>query len=132
EKMFIVYSFVGWTFILQILYSMFKFYILMFTILVGTFALAMAFAGNVLVNFIGVPLAGLDAYRYYVATPGATPDTLLMGALGEPVKTETYILLIAGLIMATTLFTSKKAMNVVKTSVDLGRQSEGEIGRANV
>lgn len=126
EKMFIVYSFVGWTFILQILYSLFKFNILKFTILVGTFALAMAFAGNDLVNFIGVPLAGLDAYRYYAATPGATPDTLLMGALGEPVKTETYILLIAGLIMATTLFTSKKAMKVVKTSVDLGRQSEGD------
>ena len=73
EKLFFVYSFVGWTFILQILYSLFKFNILKFTILVGTFALAMAFAGNDLVNFIGVPLAGLDAYRYYVATPGATP-----------------------------------------------------------
>ena len=126
EKLFFVYSFVGWTAILQLLHSLFKFNILKFTILVGTFALAMAFAGNDLVNFIGVPLAGLDAYRYYVATPGATPDTLLMGALGEPVKTETYILLIAGLIMATTLFTSKKAMKVVKTSVDLGRQSEGD------
>lgn len=126
SNLIIVYSLVGWISILQISHWIFKLNILKFTVLVGTFALAMAFAGNDLVNFIGVPLAGFEAFRDYMATPGATPTSLLMGSLAEPVKTETYILLIAGLIMVVTLWTSKKARKVVKTSVDLSRQGEGE------
>jgi phosphate/sulfate permease len=125
-NLIIVYSLVGWTVLLQTFHWIFKLNILKFTVLAGTFALAMAFAGNDLVNFIGVPLAGFEAFRDYMATPGATPTSLLMGSLAEPVKTETYILLIAGLIMVVTLWTSKKARKVVKTSVDLSRQGEGD------
>ena len=126
SNLIIVYSLLGWISILQIGHWAFRLNILKFTVLAGTFALAMAFAGNDLVNFIGVPLAGFEAFRDYIATPGATPTSLLMGSLAEPVKTETYILLIAGLIMVVTLWTSRKARKVVKTSVDLSRQSEGE------
>ena len=126
SKLIIVYSLLGWTALLQISHWLFKLNILKLTVLVGTFALAMAFAGNDLVNFIGVPLAGFDAYKAYMATPGATPANFLMGSLANPVKTETYILLIAGLVMVITLWTSKKAHRVVKTSVDLSRQGEGD------
>jgi phosphate/sulfate permease len=126
SNLIILYSFLAWTGILQFCYLLFKINILKFTVLVGTFALAMAFAGNDLVNFIGVPLAGYESFRTFLATPGVTPGNLLMGSLAEPVKTETYILLIAGLIMVVTLWTSKKARRVVKTSVDLSRQGEGE------
>ena len=126
SKLIIVYSLLGWTALLQIFHWLFKLNILKLTVLVGTFALAMAFAGNDLVNFIGVPLAGFDAYKAYMATPGATPANFLMGSLANPVKTETYILLIAGLVMVITLWTSKKAHRVVKTSVDLSRQGEGD------
>ncbi|WP_088655537.1 inorganic phosphate transporter [Geofilum rhodophaeum] len=126
SNLIIVYSLLGWTVLLQIFHWLFKLNILKLTVLVGTFALAMAFAGNDLVNFIGVPLAGFDAYKAYMATPGATPANFLMGSLANPVKTETYILLIAGLVMVITLWTSKKAHRVVKTSVDLSRQGEGD------
>lgn len=126
SNLIIVYSLLGWTALLQIFHWLFNLNILKLTVLVGTFALAMAFAGNDLVNFIGVPLAGFDAYKAYMATPGATPANFLMGSLANPVKTETYILLIAGLVMVITLWTSKKAHRVVKTSVDLSRQGEGD------
>src|SRR5690606_17402123 len=88
-------------------------------------ALAMAFAGNDLVNFIGVPLAGLKALQLFNAAPGADPNTFLMTGLAEDVKTETWMLLIAGVVMAITLWTSKKARSVIETSVDLSRQGEG-------
>lgn len=126
SNLIILYSFLIWTGLLQIFYWLFKLNILKLVVLVGTFALAMAFAGNDLVNFIGVPLAGFEAFRTYISTPDATPGNLLMGSLANPVKTETYLLLIAGLIMVITLWTSKKARRVVKTSVDLSRQGEGE------
>ncbi len=119
-------SFAGWTIVLQLLYWLFKINILKIIVLVGTFALAMAFAGNDLVNFIGVPLAGLQSYKEFVANPGIDPDHLTMGVLAGKVKTQPYLLAIAGLVMVITLWTSKKAKNVVKTSVDLARQSEGE------
>lgn len=119
-------SFVVWTILLQILYWLFKINVLKIVVFAGTFALAMAFAGNDLVNFIGVPLAGFESFKTFINTPGATPGGLLMGSLAGPVKTETYMLLIAGLIMVVTLFTSRKARKVIKTSVDLSRQQEGE------
>lgn len=122
----IIGSFMVWTILLQILYWLFKVNILKIIVFAGTFALAMAFAGNDLVNFIGVPLAGFESFKTFMATPGATPGGLLMGSLAGPVKTETYMLLIAGLIMVITLWTSKKARKVIKTSVDLSRQQEGE------
>ena len=121
----ILYSLVFWTVLMQFLYWLFNFNILKFTVLAGTFALAMAFAGNDLVNFIGVPLAGLESFKIFKAS-GAGADTLLMDSLAGEVHTDSYLLILAGLIMVVTLWTSKKARKVVKTSIDLGRQSEGE------
>ena len=94
-------------------------------VLMGTFALAMAFAGNDLVNFIGVPLAGLDSFNDWLAH-GADPDTFMMTSLSESAKTPPLFLLGAGIIMIIAMITSKKAQNVIKTSVDLSRQDEGD------
>ncbi|HOI87533.1 MAG TPA: inorganic phosphate transporter [Lentimicrobium sp.] len=118
-------SLIAWTVLLQVMMMLFRLNILKVIVLFGTFALAMAFAGNDLVNFIGVPLAGLKAFQIFASTPGADPNTLLMTALAEDVKTETWMLLIAGIVMAITLWTSKKARSVIETSVDLSRQTEG-------
>ncbi len=117
--------FVGWTILLQLMRLIFKTDILKLTVLVGTFALAMAFAGNDLVNFIGVPLAGFESFKIFMNS-GEAAESLLMGSLAGKVKTDTFMLIIAGLIMVVTLWTSKKARNVVKTSLDLARQQEGE------
>ncbi|SFD93173.1 inorganic phosphate transporter [Thermophagus xiamenensis] len=121
----ISYSLIFWTLILQVLYWLFNFNILKFTVLTGTFALAMAFAGNDLVNFIGVPLAGLESFKIFKAS-GAPTATLLMDSLAGEIHTQAYLLVLAGLIMVITLWTSKKAKKVVQTSIDLGRQTEGE------
>ncbi|KOH44356.1 inorganic phosphate transporter [Sunxiuqinia dokdonensis] len=119
-------SFVGWTILLQLLYWVFKIDIPKMIVLVGTFGLAMAFAGNDLVNFIGVPLAGFSSFKAWVAAGATSPETFEMGMLTGPVATPTYMLAIAGFIMIITLITSRKAQSVVATSVDLSRQSEGE------
>jgi phosphate/sulfate permease len=119
-------GFVGWTIILQVLTWLFKVNIPKVIVLVGTFALAMAFAGNDLVNFIGVPLAGLQSYQDIMANPEATPDTFVMNSLALPVKTNAYLLLIAGVVMILTLWFSKKARSVVETTLDLSRQGHGE------
>lgn len=95
-------------------------------VLLGTFALAMAFAGNDLVNFIGMPLAGYSSYLDFNANGNGQYDTYLMGALNEPASTPVYFLVAAGIVMVYALITSKKAHNVIKTSVDLARQEEGE------
>ena len=92
-------------------------------VLIGTFALAMAFAANDLVNFIGVPLAGLHAYLAAMAS--ADPLTTTMGVLSQKVHTETAFLLAAGLVMVLTLWFSKKARSVTETEVSLGQQEEG-------
>ena len=93
----------------------------------GTFALALAFAGNDLVNFIGVPLAGYSSFIDYTTNgTAAGPDGFLMTSLLGPAKTPWYFLIGAGAIMVYALCTSKKAHNVIKTSVDLSRQDEGE------
>ncbi|MDH3708243.1 MAG: inorganic phosphate transporter [Cyclobacteriaceae bacterium] len=118
-------SFVGWTLILYLLNRVFKVNILQVLVLVGTFALAMAFAGNDLVNFIGVPLAGYNSYLLFTES-GSGADQLLMDGLAGKVPTPTLLLLLAGLIMVITLYTSRKAKSVVKTSLDLGRQDEGQ------
>jgi phosphate/sulfate permease len=98
-----------------------------FIVLMGTFALAMAFAGNDLVNFIGVPLAGLDSYQDFMANShGATPLNFMMTSLMESAKTPPLYLLLAGVIMIVAMATSKKAHHVIKTSVDLSRQDEGD------
>jgi phosphate/sulfate permease len=118
-------SFVGWTIILQILQWAFRFNILKMIVLVGTFALAMAFAGNDLVNFIGVPLAGLESFRNFLASGMPNSSEYLMTALSQPVKTPTSFLLIAGIIMVIALWISKKARSVTTTTLDLGRQEAG-------
>jgi phosphate/sulfate permease len=121
----LLYSFIGWTVILYLLNRVLKVNILQVLVLVGTFALAMAFAGNDLVNFIGVPLAGYNSYMLFMETGGTGADQMLMDGLAGKVPTPTFMLLIAGLIMVITLYTSKKAKSVVKTSLDLGRQDAG-------
>lgn len=95
-------------------------------VLLGTFALAMAFAGNDLVNFVGVPLAGFSSYTDFVANGNGDAGGFLMGALNSPAKTPFIFLFLSGVIMVIALFTSKKAQNVIKTSVGLSRQEEGE------
>lgn len=119
-------SFFGWTILLQLLYWMFRINILKLIVLVGTFSLAMAFAGNDLVNFIGVPIAGFNSYELFVAQQGVAPDAMLMTGLAGKVPTPTLFLVLAGLIMVLTLYFSKKAKSVIKTSLDLSRQNEGE------
>ncbi|MFW6019540.1 MAG: inorganic phosphate transporter [Bacteroidales bacterium] len=118
-------SFVLWTIVTQLLHSLFKVDILKFIVLIGTFALAMAFAGNDLVNFIGVPLAGLASFKAFAAAPGQDATQVMMEALAGPVKTNTIFLVGAGIVMVITLWTSKKARSVVNTSIDLSRQHEG-------
>ncbi|MCU4157338.1 inorganic phosphate transporter [Carboxylicivirga sp. A043] len=119
----IAISMVGWTVLLQILKLIFKVDILKIIVLTGTFALAMAFAGNDLVNFIGVPLAGFESFKIFAASGDAGTS---MEALAGKVATPTYMLIIAGAVMVVTLWTSKKAKAVVKTSLDLSRQQEGD------
>lgn len=95
-------------------------------VLMGTFSLAFAFAGNDLVNFIGIPLAGYSSYIDFVGAGGVAPDRFLMTSLLESASTPWYFLVGAGTIMVITLFNSKKAQKVVKTSINLSRQDEGE------
>ncbi|MFV0521967.1 MAG: inorganic phosphate transporter [Mangrovibacterium sp.] len=122
----LLFSFIGWTIVLQILTWLFKIDIPGIIVVVGTFGLAMAFAGNDLVNFIGVPLAGFQAFKAWIASGGLAPDQFNMAMLSSKQQAPTLFLLIAGLVMIITLITSKKAKNVVATSVDLARQSEGD------
>lgn len=95
-------------------------------VLFGTFALAMAFAGNDLVNFIGVPLAALSSYQYYVEAGAGDPSQFCVSRLHESAHTPIYFLIIAGTIMVIALITSKKARKVINTSVNLSRQDAGE------
>ena len=109
--------------VFQILISLFEINILKPVVLVGTFALAMAFAANDLVNFIGVPLAGLNAY--YTAIASSDPLNITMVALSKKVQSHTLWLLIAGVIMVLTLWFSKKSRTVSETEISLGQQEEG-------
>ncbi len=120
----IVYSFIIFTVLFEILKSVFHVNILKIVVLTGTFALAMAFAGNDLVNFIGVPLAGYSSFEYWVHS-GVSPDHYTMEALAGKVHVPIYFLLGAGLIMILTLWLSRKARTVIQTSVDLSRQESG-------
>ena len=122
----LMYTFLASTVLAEVLHLC-KVNIFKLTVLMGTFALAMAFAGNDLVNFIGVPLAGLDSYKDYAANAGsADPDSFMMTSLMSSAKTPPIFLMAAGLIMIISMATSKKAHNVIKTSVDLSRQDEGD------
>jgi len=112
--------------ILMAVLAICKVNILKTVVLMGTFALAMAFAGNDLVNFVGVPLTGLDAFLDFSANGNGDPEAFMMTSLQESAHTPVIFLLISGAIMVLTLIRSKKAQNVVKTSVDLSRQDEGD------
>jgi len=100
--------------------------VLKFVVLLGTFALAMAFASNDLVNFVGVPLTGLDAFTDFITNGDGDATTFMMSSLMESAKTPTLYLLLAGGVMVFSLTTSRKAQNVVRTSVDLSRQDNGD------
>ena len=111
--------------IMQVLYAI-GVNIFRIIVLFGTFALAMAFAGNDLVNFIGVPLAALSSYQYYVEAGAGDPSQFCVSRLHESAHTPIYFLIIAGAIMVIALITSKKARKVINTSVNLSRQDAGE------
>lgn len=113
----------AWTLILFVLMKVFKANILRFIVLFGTFSLALAFAANDLVNFIGAPIAGLNAYQLAMASPD--PLTSPMGALAKEIQAESWMLIIAGLVMVVTLFFNKKAYTVARTTISLSRQEEG-------
>ncbi|MDC7996506.1 inorganic phosphate transporter [Gilvibacter sediminis] len=122
------YQFIGanavvWTLVSFALTRFFKVNVYKFIIVLGTFALAMAFAGNDLVNFIGVPMAAYESYSVWGDSQVAA-DTFAMTSLSQAVRTEPLLLLLAGVIMVLTLWFSEKARRVVKTSVDLSRQDE--------
>ncbi|MFK5959678.1 MAG: inorganic phosphate transporter [Lutibacter sp.] len=119
-----ILSFIGWTVISGIFIQFFKTDILKVIVGVGTFSLAMAFAGNDLVNFIGVPIAGWNAYEVWHAS-GQLASEFSMGSLAGKVPSNTIFLVLAGVIMVLTIWFSKKAREVIKTGVDLSRQGDG-------
>jgi phosphate/sulfate permease len=119
----IVISFIVWSLLSFLFIKLLKGNIYKLIIIIGTFALALAFAGNDLVNFIGVPIAAWQSYEAWVGS-GVPANEFAMDALGKKVATPTFLLLLAGLIMVLTLWLSSKAKNVVKTSIDLSSQSD--------
>lgn len=125
-SLLLLYTFIGSTIMMQVLH-MLRVNVFKFIVLMGTFALAMAFAGNDLVNFIGVPLAGMDSFRDYMANSnGIGARDFMMTSLMESAQTPSIYLLAAGVVMIAAMATSKKARKVIKTSVDLSRQDEGD------
>ncbi|MFI3320983.1 MAG: inorganic phosphate transporter [Rikenellaceae bacterium] len=119
--MLVLYMIIGWSIVMAFLQHAFKVNILKIAVLAGTFSLALAFAGNDLVNFIGVFMAGFDSYNIAAQTQDMG---MMMGVLKEPVKANTLILVVAGVVMAITLWFSKKARTVTETEVNLSRQNE--------
>ncbi|WGH74878.1 inorganic phosphate transporter [Tenacibaculum tangerinum] len=117
-------SFVLWSMVSYLLIQFFKVNILKLIIGIGTFSLAMAFSGNDLVNFIGVPIAAWNSYQAWEIS-GVAPDAFSMGILAKKVPSNVWLLLLAGAIMVITLWTSSKARNVIKTGIDLSRQGDG-------
>ncbi len=123
--MILLASFVFFTLLMQLLHAL-KVNVLKVVVLTGTFALAMAFSGNDLVNFIGVPLTGLASYQDYAANGAGDPHGFLMGSLNGQANTPVYFLIGAGVIMVASLATSKKARNVTKTEIGLGSSQTGD------
>lgn len=118
-------SFLFFTLVMQLLHLL-KINVLKVIVLMGTFALAMAFAGNDLVNFIGVPLSGLASYQDYVANGAGDARGFMMDSLNGPADTPIWFLAGAGVIMVVSLSTSRKARNVAKTEIGLGSQQGGD------
>ena len=113
------------TVLMQILHAC-KVNVFKVVVLIGTFALATAFAGNDLVNFIGVPLTGLESFMDWKNAGAGDPSTHMMGVLNGEARTPFVFLFAAGVIMVVSLATSKKAHNVTKTEINLAKQDEGE------
>lgn len=123
--MILAVSFVFFTILMQLLHWM-KVNVFKVVVLLGTFSLAMAFAGNDLVNFIGVPLTSLASYKDYMAAGGGNLHGFMMGSLNGPADTPFYFLIGAGMIMVVALATSRKARRVTQTAVGLSSQSQGD------
>ncbi|GHV00906.1 phosphate transporter [Bacteroidia bacterium] len=119
------YTFLSLTALFELLIYLFKANILKVVILAGTFALAFAFAGNDLVNFVGVPIAALDSYMNFTSSGGGNSDLFMMEGLRKSIPTPTGLLLLAGAIMVFTLWVSKKARRVIETSINLSSSSRG-------
>jgi phosphate/sulfate permease len=122
----LLYSFIGWSILFQLIMLITKFNVLKIVVLIGTFALAMAFAGNDLVNFIGVPMAGYSAYLDFSTSGIADPNHYLMTSMAGKVPTPLLFLILAGLIMVATLWLSRKAKSVTQTELDLSSQDVQE------
>ncbi len=121
----VAYSSIFWSLLSYFFITVIKANIYKIIIAVGTFALALAFAGNDLVNFIGVPIAAWQSYEAWMAS-GLAANEFSMQVLASKVPTPNYLLFAAGVIMVLTLWFSKKAHRVVKTSIDLSEQGETE------
>lgn len=124
----ILFSLLLWTIISWLVQAL-RFNLFKFIIVLGTFALALAFAGNDLVNFIGVSIAAWQSFELWLVafqTQGILPSEFSMTALSGEVETPEYMLIIAGFIMVLTLWFSSKAQYVVQTGVNLSRQGEGD------
>lgn len=121
----VVVSIVFWSILIQILMWWKNINPLKVVVLLGTFALAMAFAGNDLVNFIGVPVAGLLSFQNWVNS-GIPADQYTMGILNEKLVTPSWLLILGGLVMVLTLWFNAKSRKVTETEVSLGRQDEGD------
>jgi phosphate/sulfate permease len=124
-ELFLLGNFVFWGFVSWVLTAIFKKNIYRIIIVLGTFALAMAFAGNDLVNFIGVPIAALQSFQDWQSS-GVPASEYSMSGLAEAVRTPTYLLLISGLVMIVTLWLSTKARYVTETEINLAREGDGE------
>jgi len=118
-------SFIFWLLISYTSSTLFKYDVYKIIIIAGTFALALAFAGNDLVNFIGVPIAAWQAFEVWQAS-GVPATELNMGFLAEEVTTPTFLLFIAGIVMLLTLWFSKKARYVTETEINLSREGESK------
>jgi phosphate/sulfate permease len=117
-------TFAFWAVIIQLLQLFTKINVFKVIVLFGTFALAMAFAGNDLVNFVGVPIAGYEAFKIYSAQNAVGPDLFTMEGLKASVSTDLFFLVAAGIVMVITLWFSKKARSVLKTQLNLSKQDE--------
>ena len=117
--------FVGFTILFQICISFFRINVFKIIILAGTFSLAFAFAGNDLVNFVGVPIAAWDSFKIWSAAQSPA-ETFMMGDLLKPATAATWMLLASGMVMVFTLWFSKKAHRVIQTSINLASTQTGE------
>ena len=123
EQLIVLGGFLFWVLFSYLFELIFKKSVLFFVIAVGTFGLALAFSGNDLVNFIGVPMAAYHSYEAWISS-GAGASSFSMGILESKVPAEPMLLFISGGVMVATLLLSKKAKTVTETEISLSRQGE--------